>query len=228
LRDDLSRVRQYELMAIFSPEIPEEDLQGAIDRVSAIVGEAGGTVSLINRESPWGRRRLSYPIRHNSRDVRDGYYVLYYADVDTQKVTEIERDLKLTTTLMRYLITQQVAEQMIPESMKPDDESIAGITAPVAEAPAEGAPEGEAAESASEAPAVEVIAAEETAEAPVVEETTAEVPAEETTAEAPVVEETAPAEEAAAEPAAEIADAPATESTEDSAEASGEDTGKES
>ncbi|MCC6790312.1 MAG: 30S ribosomal protein S6 [Thermomicrobiales bacterium] len=204
MRDDISRVRQYELMAIFSPEVPEEDLQGQIDRVGEIVGQAGGTVTLINRESPWGRRRLSYPIRHNSRDVRDGYYVLYYADIDTQSVTEIERDLKLTTSLMRYLITQQVAEQMIPESMKPDDESIAGITADGEPAAPVTVPETDAAPEATESPA----------EAPADEASTDEA----STDQAPVAVEVS-------EEAPEADAAQATETSEESTDASGEDTG---
>ncbi len=116
MRLELPRVRQYELMTIFSPEVSEEDLVGAIEHVTNIVAEAGGTVTLINRESPWGRRRLAYPIRYNSRDVRDGFYVLYYLDIDASKVIEVERDLKLTETIMRYMVTQQVAPQMIPAS----------------------------------------------------------------------------------------------------------------
>jgi len=103
-------------MTIFVPELPEEELQAAITRVSDILTGAEGTVSIINREAPWGRRRLAYPIRHGSRDVRDGFYALYYVELDSQSVLEVERDLKLMDNLMRYLITQQVAEAMIPQS----------------------------------------------------------------------------------------------------------------
>jgi small subunit ribosomal protein S6 len=154
LRDDIRRVRQYELMTIFTPEISEEDLQVDIDRVGDIISTAGGTVTLINRESPWGRRRLAYPIRHGSRDIRDGYYVLYYADIDTQSVATIERDLRLLENLMRYLVTQQVAEAMIPQS------ELEATEAAAAEASAETlvAPEGETAE--------ELVAAEAEVEAP--------------------------------------------------------------
>jgi small subunit ribosomal protein S6 len=116
LRDDIRRVRKYELMTIFVPELPEEELQAAITRVSDILTGAEGTVSIINREAPWGRRRLAYPIRHGSRDVRDGFYALYYVELDSQSVLEVERDLKLMDNLMRYLITLQVAEAMIPQS----------------------------------------------------------------------------------------------------------------
>ena len=116
MRDDIRRVRQYELMTILTPELPDEDLRAALTRVEQIVGAGGGTVTLLNRETPWGRRRLAYPIRHGGRDVRDGFYALFYVDLETQSVVGIERDLKLMDNLMRYLITQQVAEPMIPQS----------------------------------------------------------------------------------------------------------------
>jgi small subunit ribosomal protein S6 len=103
-------------MVIISPDVPEEELQGMIDQVTGFVETAGGTVTLINRETPWGRRRLAYPIRHSSRDVRDGFYALFYVEVDAAKMIEIERDIKLTDQIMRYLVTQQVAPAMIPAS----------------------------------------------------------------------------------------------------------------
>lgn len=114
LRSDAQRAREYELMTIFAPDVPEEDLQGAIDRVSGLVTTAGGNVTLINRESPWGRRRLAYPIRHNSRDVRDGIYVLYYFECDPAQICDIERDLRLTDTVIRHMVAQQVAAPMAP------------------------------------------------------------------------------------------------------------------
>lgn len=116
MRPGTVRVRQYELMTIISPDVAEEDLQSTIEHITSIVETAGGTVTLINREAPWGRRRLAYPIRHTSRDVRDGFYVLFYVEVDAAKVIEIERDIKLTDSIMRYLVTQQVAPAMIPVS----------------------------------------------------------------------------------------------------------------
>jgi small subunit ribosomal protein S6 len=223
LREELRRVRQYELMTIFSPEVPEEALQIDIDRVGELVSQAGGTVTLLNRESPWGRRRLSYPIRHHSRDVRDGIYVLYYVDLDAQNVVEVERDLKLMDNLMRYLVTQQVAEPMIPESMKPTEEGETPSEVEGAAPAVEGTGEPETAAASSEAAAdVVAEAAPETSETPAADATVAAGVAEAPAAEEPVVEVAeAPATEepvadaaeapAADEPVAEVAEAPAAE-----------------
>jgi ribosomal protein S6 len=100
---------------------------------------------------------LAYPIRYQGRDVRDGYYVLYFFDVASSQIAEIEREIRLNDKLIRHILT------------------IRGETPPAAETE-EGA-EGEAAESAeasteapdAEAPAetagdVEAPASEESAE----------------------------------------------------------------
>jgi small subunit ribosomal protein S6 len=192
LRDDIQRVRKYELMTIFVPELPEEELQAAITRVSDILTGAEGTVSIINREAPWGRRRLAYPIRHGSRDVRDGFYALYYVELDSQSVLEVERDLKLMDNLMRYLITQQVAEAMIPQSEADEAEERAAeeaVAAGIIPGGIVAAPEASEPASVGEAPPVEAT------------DTTEGVPAAE-----PVPEEAVAADDEAGE-STEISDA---------------------
>jgi small subunit ribosomal protein S6 len=211
LRDDIRRVRKYELMTIFVPELPEEELQAAVTRVSDILTGAGGTVSIINREAPWGRRRLAYPIRHSSRDVRDGFYALYYVELDSLSVVEVERDLKLMDNLMRYLITQQVAEAMIPQSEADEAEERAAeeaaaagiipggiVTAPGASEPA----------GADEAPSDGASSDEPTDSAPVAEASPDEaVVSAEESGEPTETSDAAPAETLQAEEAAESGDA---------------------
>jgi small subunit ribosomal protein S6 len=187
LRESLERVRNYELMVIVSPDVTEEDLAPAIERVATLISTAGGTLTYVTHESPWGRRRLAYPIRHNSHDVRDGFYVLHYFEIESDQIVEIERDLKLDDQVIRYLLTLQLAPPVIvepePES-EPSDEEI--VAAPVQEATA---------------PVV-------------VEEVEAPAEVEEVEAPAEVEEVEAPAEVVATEPSTEVveAEAPAAES----------------
>ncbi|HKG25960.1 MAG TPA: 30S ribosomal protein S6 [Thermomicrobiales bacterium] len=140
--------RTYELMTVFAPDIPEEEIQVTIDRVVGYITTATGDVTDINRDSPWGRRRLAYPIRHQSRDVRDGFYTLYHFNVAPNRVEEIERELKLNDRVIRYLVTQYTprpveepatTEAAPAEGEKPADEAtpavaIAADAVPAAEA----------------------------------------------------------------------------------------------
>lgn len=116
MRDATERVRKYELMVIFSPDVAEEELPAAIDKVAGFVSTFGGTVTTVLRDSPWGRRRLAYPIRFTGRDIRDGFYVLYYFDADSLTIVEIERELKLFDRVMRHMLILQVAPLIVPEA----------------------------------------------------------------------------------------------------------------
>ncbi len=197
--------RNYELMTVFSPDIPEEEIQATIDRVVGYITTATGEMVDVSRDSPWGRRRLAYPIRHASRDVRDGFYTLYHFLVAPHRVLDIEREIKLNDRIMRYLVTQHTP--------KPVDET----------APAEGTTEGDRAAGDTDGATPVATAAAVAAGADVVptdeEEaaTEAEVtPEPEAVAE---VEPTAePEAEVAPEPVAEAVDETATEdSTDDGA-----------
>ncbi|MDP9371526.1 MAG: 30S ribosomal protein S6 [Chloroflexota bacterium] len=99
-------MRTYEMMAIFHPQLADEDLSGAIDQVAGYVTNAGGEVTGTARENPWGRRRLAYPIRVNGQDVRDGFYVLYNFNVDARRITDLERSLKLNDRVIRHIIVK--------------------------------------------------------------------------------------------------------------------------
>ena len=98
--------RIYELMTILSPEVPDDDIQGQLDTVAGYVTGAGGEVVDVIRDSPWGRRRLAYAIRHNGRDVRDGYYTVFHLKLVPTRVVEVEREIKLNGQIIRHLITQ--------------------------------------------------------------------------------------------------------------------------
>jgi len=96
--------RAYELMTILVPELAEDDLTNQIGKISSQISGVTGAIKETLTDSPWGRRRLAYSIRHNSQDYRDGYYVVFHFDLQPSRMTEIERELKLDVNVMRYLL----------------------------------------------------------------------------------------------------------------------------
>lgn len=135
MRGSIRDARNYELMTVFSPDVPEDELQPTIDRVAGYVGAAGGSVVDTSRDSPWGRRRLAYAVRHSGRDVRDGFFTLFHISVQPHRVEEIERDIKLNDRIMRYLLTaytpRPVEETPAETAATGEDES----QTPVAQSP---------------------------------------------------------------------------------------------
>lgn len=179
MRGAIRDARRYELMTIFSPDVAEDEIQTSIDDVLGYITAASGENVDFNRDSPWGRRRLAYPIRHESRDVRDGFYTLYRFDIAPHRVIDVEREIKLNDRIMRYLLTQytpktemnqtsdQGSEGEGDEPASATSESTESTTASAAEsqpAAAESAPEAAAETASADAPAE--TASEEEAAAP--------------------------------------------------------------
>lgn len=147
--------REYEMLAILLPDQPEEETKANIDTMLGHITEQNGTIDSVNADSPWGRRRLAYTIRHEGVDYRDGHYVLVYFTAMPSALTEIERDLKLDTNVIRYLLLINDPEM----GEKFDESQIA---------------EAEAAEGEEVAAAEEVAETEEVAEEAAAEESTEE------------------------------------------------------
>jgi small subunit ribosomal protein S6 len=91
--------RAYELGFIVRIESGGDDaINDQISQVQAWVeADEHGQVSKIDR---WGRRRLEYEIDRQ----REGYYVFIEANIDPAGLPELERNLKLSSNILRYLI----------------------------------------------------------------------------------------------------------------------------
>jgi small subunit ribosomal protein S6 len=89
--------RNYEIGFVIDPEATEEDVKKVIDSVVEIVKKAGGNIENVDE---WGRRRLAYPIHgHN-----EGIYTFITADVGGTVFFDIERRLKLSENVMRFIV----------------------------------------------------------------------------------------------------------------------------
>lgn len=99
-------LRRYEMLTIFSPHLNDEDLTAAIDQVQGYITERGGAIVEAIKDSPWGRRRLAYTIRHNGQDLRDGFYVLFYYDLAANEVEAVERLLHLNDRVVRHMVVK--------------------------------------------------------------------------------------------------------------------------
>lgn len=92
-------VRDYELVFIVNPQTGEENTEAVIERVKGFITNAGGEIAKVD---PWGLRRLAYPIR----DSRDGLYVVAQFKMEPKATADLERNLKLTEEILRYLLVR--------------------------------------------------------------------------------------------------------------------------
>jgi small subunit ribosomal protein S6 len=132
-------VRTYELMAVLAPDIPEEEMPAALERISGFITANDGEVTELITTSPWGRRRLAYEIR----DYRDGFYALYHFNLDPSRVGEVERELRLDNQVLRSLVVTYTPPKPKKPKKGAEGEQTEGAEAGGAESGTEiGAPSG--------------------------------------------------------------------------------------
>jgi small subunit ribosomal protein S6 len=103
-----SMKRNYELAVVIRIDSTEEALNDVINQVQSWV--VADTIGAVNKIDRWGRRKLAYEIDKQ----REGYYVLMLAEIDTKNLPELERNLKLSNSILRYLIVR--ADEDKPQS----------------------------------------------------------------------------------------------------------------
>src|ERR1700681_4555723 len=87
--------RNYELMFIVRPDMVDEDLNKLISTLESSVASAGGTT----KTEVWGKRRLAYRVGR----FNDGIFVLMLIDGVGAVVHELERRLRVTEPVIKFL-----------------------------------------------------------------------------------------------------------------------------
>jgi small subunit ribosomal protein S6 len=87
--------RTYELMFIVRPDMVDEELNKLISTLESSVTSAGGTV----KSEIWGKRRLAYTVRK----FNDGIFVLLIIDGTGVMVHEVERRLRVTEPVIKFI-----------------------------------------------------------------------------------------------------------------------------
>ena len=92
-------MRDYELAFIIQPTVDDEGVTGVVEKVTQYVQTVNGEVTSVD---VWGRRNLAYPINNH----REGIYVLVQAKLPPASLIELERNLKLSEEIIRYLLVK--------------------------------------------------------------------------------------------------------------------------
>ncbi len=127
-------MRRYELMLVIRPDVADDRAQAVLDRATRSITDGSGQIVKV---SPWGRRRLAYPIGVH----REGSYHIVVFDAPSEAVLELERALNITEEVLRHLVTR--VER--PASRRTSDEGQSAQGEDEVEPPEDGevAPEGE-------------------------------------------------------------------------------------
>jgi small subunit ribosomal protein S6 len=138
--------RTYELMFIVRPDMTDEDLEKLISTLETTVKSASGSIKSVDR---MGKRRLAYMVRK----FREGLYILMTIEGAGSVVHELERRLRVTEQVIKFITVRIDEEQKRLDKIKKLRDAKKKVSAMPAAAPAEEAP------AAPEAPVADASAA---------------------------------------------------------------------
>ncbi|WP_124098096.1 30S ribosomal protein S6 [Ruminococcus sp. Marseille-P6503] len=87
----------YEAVVVFSSKAGEEAVKALTDKFNEMIQANASDVEM----NDWGKRKLAYAINYET----EGNYVLWNFTSDTSFPAELERVLKITDGVLRFLIT---------------------------------------------------------------------------------------------------------------------------
>src|SRR5437588_8480880 len=96
--------RAYEVMFILRPDMPEEEIDKLISGLESNVTTSGGKVKGTEK---MGKRRLAYTVRR----FREGLYVLFTLEGSGEMIHEVERRLRVSEPVIKFLTVRVDEEQ---------------------------------------------------------------------------------------------------------------------
>ncbi len=104
--------RQYDLIFICRPDTPEPEIDKIIATVEHAATEKGGKIASTEK---WGRRRMAYVVKR----LREGYYVyMVVRSTHSEVIKELERRLKVSDVVIKYLTVRLDEELKRQEKLK--------------------------------------------------------------------------------------------------------------
>jgi small subunit ribosomal protein S6 len=96
--------RVYEVMFIVRPDVEDEEIDKLVEGFSATVKNGGGVVKSAEK---MGRRKLAYLVRK----FNDGNYVLLTIEASGPVVLELERRLRVTEPVIKFITVRMDEEE---------------------------------------------------------------------------------------------------------------------
>ena len=105
----------YETMYILRPDIAEEEVNQHIEKYNKLLEGMGGKILDSQMR---GKRRLAYTIKKN----REGIYVQLSHQGDGQHIAKIEKAMRLSEDVIRYMTIKQEGPLPTPKpKIKPSE-----------------------------------------------------------------------------------------------------------
>jgi small subunit ribosomal protein S6 len=90
-------MNHYELMVIYSPNLTEDEQRQQYSQVEELLKHENARINLVDH---WGKRKLAYLVKKQ----RQGIYDWFYFELDPSRISEIDRKLKMSEVILRFMI----------------------------------------------------------------------------------------------------------------------------
>jgi small subunit ribosomal protein S6 len=91
-------------MYILDPKLDEDESKALLVKIEELMSKQGVE---IEKTEPWGKRRLAYAIKGNW----EGSYILSYLKAEPTAISEMERRLRVTEGVLRFLMVRTDEQQ---------------------------------------------------------------------------------------------------------------------
>ena len=99
-------MKNYELLTIFKPNLDAEEVDKAIEKISATVVEFGGSIVSVDKA---GRKKLAYEVQN----FRDGFFTTTVLTIPADKIAEFKRQLRLNDSILRTMFMEVSAKASV-------------------------------------------------------------------------------------------------------------------
>lgn len=93
-------MNKYEVLYILVANLDEAAREAQIEKYSDLVKSFKGEVENVNK---WGVKKFAYPIDFKA----EGYYVLMNFTSDSQFPQELERQMRISDEVVRYMVVRK-------------------------------------------------------------------------------------------------------------------------
>ncbi len=107
----MAEKRVYEVVFIVDPGTQEDEVTRLTETLGKIVTDQGGT---LTRNEVLGRRQLAYRIGHSN----EGIYALFEIEGSGREIAELERRMRVSDQVLRYLTVRVDEERQRAEKLK--------------------------------------------------------------------------------------------------------------
>ena len=103
-------MRKMETLLLLSPELSVEERETILKTLDDVIAREGGAMLLVDQ---WGMRDLAYPVRKHMR----GYYVRLEYAAPSKLVAELERIIRITEGIFKFLTVKLADSVEAPEEV---------------------------------------------------------------------------------------------------------------